>query len=70
MLKERNGNKPIESEEQLELEKTIKYQAQEFLKEFNSNLPKAMELEYEGFYRRGLPWNESSTWRYFKICNY
>lgn len=47
MLKERNGNKPIESEEQLELEKTIKYQAQEFLKEFNSNLPEAMELEYE-----------------------
>ena len=54
MLKERNGNKPIESEEQLELEKTIKYQAQEFLKEFNSNLPEAMELEYEGFYRRGF----------------
>ncbi len=54
MLKERNGERPVESEEQLELEKTIKHQAHEFLKEFNADLPEAMELEYEGFYRRGF----------------
>ena len=54
MLKERNGERPVESEEQLELEKTIKHQTHEFLKEFNADLPEAMELEYEGFYRRGF----------------
>ena len=54
LLKERNGERPVESEEQLELEKTIKHQAHEFLKEFNADLPEAMELEYEGFYRRGF----------------
>ena len=54
LLKERNGERPVESEEQLELEKTIKHQTHEFLKEFNADLPEAMELEYEGFYRRGF----------------
>lgn len=44
----------IESDEQIQLEKLIKNQAQAFLKEFNSNLPESMELEYEGFYRRGF----------------
>ena len=44
----------IESEEQLELEAEIKEQAQKFLKYHNSTLPESMELEYEGFYRRGF----------------
>ncbi|MBZ9571142.1 hypothetical protein KQY27_06265 [Methanobrevibacter sp. TMH8] len=44
----------IESKEQLELEKEIKSQAQKFLADFNPTLPEHMELEYEGFYRRGF----------------
>ena len=44
----------IESKEQLELEAEIKSQAQKFLKYLNSTLPESMELEYEGFYRRGF----------------
>ncbi|WP_405268713.1 DNA polymerase domain-containing protein [Methanobrevibacter sp.] len=44
----------VESKEQLELEAEIKSQAQKFLKYLNSTLPESMELEYEGFYRRGF----------------
>ncbi len=44
----------IETSEQLELEAEIKSQAQKFLKYLNSTLPESMELEYEGFYRRGF----------------
>ena len=40
--------------EQLELEAEIKQKAHEFLKELNASLPESMELEYEGFYRRGF----------------
>jgi len=43
-----------ESEEQIALEKKIKSQAQKFLVDFNATLPESMELEYEGFYRRGF----------------
>ena len=43
-----------ETKEQLELEEEIKTQAQIFLKYLNSTLPESMELEYEGFYRRGF----------------
>jgi len=43
-----------ETKEQLELEAEIKEQAQKFLKYLNSTLPESMELEYEGFYRRGF----------------
>lgn len=43
-----------ETEEQLALEAEIKSQAQKFLKYLNSTLPESMELEYEGFYRRGF----------------
>jgi DNA polymerase I len=43
-----------ETEEQLALEAEIKAQAQKFLKYLNSTLPESMELEYEGFYRRGF----------------
>lgn len=43
-----------ETTEQIELEKEIKKQAEKFLEYLNSNLPESMELEYEGFYRRGF----------------
>ena len=43
-----------ETKEQIELEAEIKAQAQKFLKYLNSTLPESMELEYEGFYRRGF----------------
>ena len=43
-----------ESEEQLALEAEIKSQAQKFITYLNSTLPESMELEYEGFYRRGF----------------
>ena len=43
-----------ETAEQLQLENEIKTQAQVFLKDFNAELPESMELEYEGFYRRGF----------------
>lgn len=39
---------------QLELEQEIKAQAKVFIDHINSNLPESMELEYEGFYRRGF----------------
>ena len=48
------ANVTSEPIEQLELEAEIKEKAHEFLKELNSNLPESMELEYEGFYRRGF----------------
>ena len=54
MLKERSEERPEESPEQIKLEETIKTAAQEFLKEYNASLPEVMELEYEGFYRRGF----------------
>lgn len=54
MLKERSEERPEESPEQIKLEETIKAAAQEFLKEYNASLPEVMELEYEGFYRRGF----------------
>ena len=43
-----------ESPEQLALEAEIKEQAQKFITYLNSTLPESMELEYEGFYRRGF----------------
>ena len=43
-----------ETEEQIALEAEIKDQAQKFIAYLNSTLPKSMELEYEGFYRRGF----------------
>ena len=43
-----------ESPEQLALENEIKEQAIKFITYLNSTLPESMELEYEGFYRRGF----------------
>ena len=43
-----------ETKEQLALEAEIKAQAQKFITYLNSTLPESMELEYEGFYRRGF----------------
>lgn len=43
-----------ETKEQLELEAEIKSQALKFITYLNSTLPESMELEYEGFYRRGF----------------
>ena len=43
-----------ETKEQLELEAEIKTHAQKFITYLNSTLPESMELEYEGFYRRGF----------------
>ena len=43
-----------ETEEQIALEAEIKDQAQKFIAYLNSTLPESMELEYEGFYRRGF----------------
>ena len=43
-----------ETKEQLALEAEIKAQAQKFITHLNSTLPESMELEYEGFYRRGF----------------
>lgn len=43
-----------ETPEQLAIEKEIKAAAQKFLKYLNSTIPPDMELEYEGFYRRGF----------------
>ena len=40
--------------EQKKLEKEIKIHVDEFLESVNSELPESMELEYEGFYRRGF----------------
>ncbi|MDR2967319.1 MAG: hypothetical protein LBU74_05175 [Methanobacteriaceae archaeon] len=40
--------------EQEKLEKEIKIHVDEFLENINSELPESMELEYEGFYRRGF----------------
>ena len=45
---------PKETKEQLELEAEIKNQAQKFITDLNATLPEVMELEYEGFYRRGF----------------
>ncbi|MDR3290985.1 MAG: hypothetical protein LBT10_02450 [Methanobrevibacter sp.] len=42
------------SMEQEKIEKTIKAKVNEFLVYLNSTLPESMELEYEGFYRRGF----------------
>ena len=43
-----------ESPEQLALEAEIKEQAIKFITYLNSTLPESIELEYEGFYRRGF----------------
>jgi DNA polymerase I len=43
-----------ENKEQLALEEEIKSQSHKFLVDFNTILPESMELEYEGFYRRGF----------------
>ncbi len=43
-----------ESPEQLAIEKEIQIQKDKFLSYFNGELPDTMELEYEGFYRRGF----------------
>ena len=40
--------------EQEKLENEIKIHVDEFLEDINSELPESMELEYEGFYRRGF----------------
>lgn len=44
----------IESPEQIAIEKEIRGQVNEFLSYFNGSLPDSMELEFEGFYRRGF----------------
>ena len=44
----------MESEKQIKLEKEIHQNVNTFLSDFNKNLPPTMELEYEGFYRRGF----------------
>ncbi len=44
----------IESPEQIAIEKEIRGQVSEFLSYFNASLPESMELEFEGFYRRGF----------------
>ena len=44
----------IESPEQIAIEKEIRGQVNEFLNYFNGSLPDSMELEFEGFYRRGF----------------
>ena len=43
-----------ESQEQLAIEKEIQIQKDKFLNFFNGELPDTMELEFEGFYRRGF----------------
>ena len=43
-----------DDEKQKKLEEEIKTQADKFLKHINEYLPESMELEYEGFYRRGF----------------
>lgn len=48
------SNMVTPSKEQIALEKEIKSQARKFLTDFNITLPESMELEYEGFYRRGF----------------
>lgn len=40
--------------EQVDLEAEIKKQAEKFISNLNAILPEIMELEYEGFYRRGF----------------
>ena len=44
----------LDADSQKELENEIKLQAQKFLNEWNETLPESMELEYEGFYKRGF----------------
>ena len=48
------GVKMIESPEQIAIENEIKVQKDKFLSYFNGSLPDTMELEFEGFYRRGF----------------
>ena len=43
-----------DTKKQKELEAEIKLQAEKFLTHINQTLPESMELEYEGFYRRGF----------------
>jgi len=44
----------MESPEQIAIEKEIMAKKDEFLTYFNGSLPDTMELEFEGFYRRGF----------------
>lgn len=44
----------IESPEQIAIENEIRGQVKEYLDYFNGSLPDSMELEFEGFYRRGF----------------
>ena len=44
----------MESKTQTKKEIEIQKKVKEFLGTFNSTLPSTMELEYEGFYRRGF----------------
>jgi DNA polymerase I len=44
----------MESMAQKEIEEKIQIQVKKFLDYLNPNLPESMELEYEGFYRRGF----------------
>ena len=48
------GVRMIESPEQIAIENEIKVQKDKFLSYFNGSLPDTMELEFEGFYRRGF----------------
>ena len=43
-----------DTSKQKELEAEIKLKTQQFLESINNSLPESMELEYEGFYRRGF----------------
>ena len=43
-----------ESPEQIAIENEIRVQKDKFLSYFNGSLPDTMELEFEGFYRRGF----------------
>ncbi|MCQ2977734.1 MAG: hypothetical protein MJ232_06955 [archaeon] len=44
----------VESPEQIAIEKEIRGQVDKYLDYFNNTLPSSMELEFEGFYRRGF----------------
>ena len=43
-----------DADNQKELEEEIKNQAYKFLEDINKTLPQSMELEYEGYYKRGF----------------
>lgn len=45
---------PKKTQNQEKIENEIQTQVHEFLSHFNDSLPETMELEFEGFYRRGF----------------